>query len=452
MDPIQELIENVEEAQVDGSARATPAVSSSADTRRTKMVFVYSDEDEDGATHGDDAAANGVTEVPCETHAIPLSEEVLAELRADAHAIDTHVNELSEDANRQEDGTGGLSFQEDVWSGLGAAASAPALTSALMSHLNSGSSGRMHVREVDAPALWDGAFSSTTADGNADEAAVKAADEMPALLRRGLPAAAFVMASRRKRFRSAEGDVAHEKEPSSSTPAAVSHVASPAGGSPSAADSAEVDEEEEAIVVEELDVLPVYEEDGKTVRALQTRCGYQLTLDERDLLENAEDEVEEEGDVSDEAAVEAPYEDSDAVVAEGVVNCDGQDESISDVAAEAATEVDGMPEEDWGDLFDGDSDEDEEEEEIDEAIVVAVAEQLVRCCEADDLDPQMRLEATRFIATAKPLLKDLTDEKMTAKDFGQKIDRDLRRFQRIYRSVYRPRDSPIVINGVVMDM
>ncbi|KPA85155.1 hypothetical protein ABB37_01532 [Leptomonas pyrrhocoris] len=453
MDAVQELIENVRQAQVDGSSRAVPLVSATAATRRTKMVFVYSDEDEDDVHRGADDAARGTAVMPCENHAIPLSEDALAELRADAHAIDAPLHALSDGANEEDaDGMGNLFFQEDVLSGLGAAASAPGLTSTLMHSLSSASSGRMHVREVDAPALWDGAVASanTAADG-ASEA--NAAAEMPALLRRGLPASTFVLRSRRKRFRDPDGEVASTAQPFSSAPAAATQVSSSVGEPVVFSTGGATEAEESEAVLEELDVLPVYDEDGKTVRALQTRGGYQLTLDERDLLENA-DEADEEDAVdgaadsaADDAAVEPYGEDSAEAVEDNVVERqEGPDADASDVLAAPAAE-------EWGDLFDDSSDnEDEEEEEIDEAIVVAVAEQLMRCCEADDLDSQMSCEATRFVAAAKPLLKDLTEEAITPKEFGQKIDRDLRRFQRVYRSVYRPRDSPIVIDGVVMDM
>lgn len=205
MDPVQELLERVGQAQVDSSPCATPSTSASATTRRTKMVFVYSDEDEDGEVHtnGDvstgehTAAARGIAEVTCDSHAIALSEDALAELRADAHAIDARLNDVQDadvddlDSARGPGGMGGLFFQEDVLSGLGAAASAPGLTAAL--------AGGMRVREVDAPTLWDGAFATTSGrDGIVDNGG---APEMPALLRRGLPAATFVLESRRKRFR-----------------------------------------------------------------------------------------------------------------------------------------------------------------------------------------------------------------------------------------------------------
>lgn len=495
MDPVQDLLETVGSAQVDGTPRAAPSSSANASTRRTKMVFVYSDEDEDAdaqktatATDKTTSTAHGVAEVVCDTHAIPLSDDALAELRADAHAIDARLNDLQASADAEDEANaesdlarmGGLFFQEDLLSGIGAAASAPGLTASLLT-------GGMRVREVDAPRLWDGAFAASNTHGSSGggtggHAGTGGSEEpeMPALLRRGLPAATFVLESRRKRFRDAEGKA--EVSPKVSGEAAAQAVAGPsAAGEPAALaslpaeDAVEDDSAEEVEVVEELDVQPVYEADGKTVRALQTRGGYRLTLDERDLLEGADDEGEEVGnDAAEqgepEAAVDEEEEEGEGEEelsvgnggaegepmvrehgdGEGDVNTkeeEDDDRNIEALLAEPA------PAEDWGDFLDDeDDDDDEEEEEIDEAIVVAVVEQLVRCCEADDLDPQMSVEAGRFTATAKPLLEQLTAETITPKEFGQKVDRDLRRFQRIYRSVYRPRDSPIVIDGVLMDM
>lgn len=468
MDPVQELIEGIGPSQLECSGRATPPTAPSAAVRRTKLVFVYSDEDEEDPKHhltrATTTGATTVAEVSCETHAIPLSEDALAELRADAHAIDDRLDDIAKSADDSAEGDehgapGGLFFQEDVLSGLGAVASAPGLTSTLMGHFVSTTArGGLRVREVDAPALWDGAVASSNGTDGVDEATETGAVEVPALLRRGLPAASFVLESRRKRFRDTQGDSARsgreggekdEGASSSPAPAAVPKSTSSSAheggvrGDDEGADCGGGEDDEVVMVVEEqLDVQPVYDDDGETVRALKTRGGYQLTLDERDLLENDE-EVEE--------AETGAGEDADAVVAAQQAAAD-EDIGDDDAPNESDRQDDGA-QEDWGDLFDDiDEDDEDEEEEIDEAIVVAVVEQLVRCCEADDLDPQMSLEATRFTAAAKPLLKDLTDEVITAKTFGQRIDRDLRRFQRVYRNVYRPRESPIVIDGVVMDM
>lgn len=438
MDSVQELIQGVGQAQMNGNSQTIASPSPPTAPRRTKMVFVYSDEDD---VEGDKAstALNGMAEIPCDTHAIPLSEDVLAELRADAHAIDAQLNETSDGASA-DDNAEGLFFHEDILSGLGAAASAPGLTSSLRHHSADGApSGGMRVREVDAPALWEGALAppSTTDDYNA-------AVEMPALLRRGLPAATFVLESRRKRFRDAEGDHASPVV-RSGTAAANTSSATAAGGEPMAsAVGVEESEAVEAEEVEDFDVQPIFEEDGKTVRALQTRGGYVLTLDERDLLENADD--------GDEEGEEGAVEGSDTAVQHADVDEAAEVKDGDAMANEIAATDDVEAQDDWGDFLDDDEEDDEEEEEMDEAIVVAVVEQLVRCCEADDVDPQLSIEVGRFTAAAKPLLKDLTDEVISPKEFGQKIDRDLRRFQRIYRSVNRPRDAPIVIDGVLMDM
>lgn len=434
------------------------------------MVFVYSDEDDDAETarqpaqttaaHSSGVSAGGrVAEVACDAEAIAVSADALEELRA--QAAEMHVTALrhrtsngnghhaSGDGTSGDEGSddgedGGFVFEEDVVSGLAALGRAG---------LPFSTAGGMRVREVEAPRLWDGALASANGNGgNSDGAAAASAgeeaDETPQLLRRGLPAATFVLESRRKRFREAHVDpAAGEAEAvraGAPAPAAAAALLPPNahdGSRPeSASEGGEVEVEEEV----ELDVHPVYEADGTTVRALRTRGGYELTLDERDLLDGADEEggeKEGEGDTAEEGA--AAGADGDGAEVPSGVEATAADLPI---AAEAAEEAG-----DWGEFDDGD-DEDDEEEELDEALVVAVVEQLVRCCEADDLDPQMTLEAARFVATAKPLLAQLTEEVVTPAEFGQRMDRDLRRFQRIYKSVYRPRDSPIVIDGVITDL
>lgn len=455
MDAVQKLMDGVGQAQLDGTSRAVASPSPTVTTRRTKMVFVYSDEDEaeTGVEAPAEVSTRGVAALVCEADAIAVSEDALAEMRADAHAMD------APDSGEEESDDGQFCFQEDVLSGLGAAVTAPGLTEALLHYgaSQSGGSRSVRVKEVAAPALWEGALAAqkpVDGDGSQEDAQ----NAMPALLRRGLPAATFVLASRRKRFRDTEGDApssaappstaaAATTPPASSSSAGEPHVFAPDNNNEDGMDSVEAEAEE----VEDFDVQPVYEEDGQTVRALQTRGGYQLTLDERDLLEgndDDEDEVvagEEDGAA---AALEGEGREEDTAVALSEAGADEPgDEELAGEAAAAA-------EEDWADFFDdeGEDEDDEEEEELDEAIVVAVVEQLVRCCEADDVDSQLSIEVGRFTAAAKPLLKELTDGNISPKEFGQRIDRDLRRFQRIYRIVYRPRDSPIVIDGVLMDM
>ncbi|TPP54392.1 hypothetical protein CGC21_22755 [Leishmania donovani] len=414
MDPVQELIAGVGLSDLEGGHRPAQASSSASSTaldpssapapasppaaappRRTKMVFLYSDED---AVDGDDDGegrratqpANGVAEVLCDDHAIAVSADALAELQAEAAEMtavgmsdaQTSLLDANGDAN-------GFSFEEDVLSGLVGGASVSFITD-----------GGMRVREVTAPRLWEGAVApaaSSSLHGRGADAASSAAYELPLLLRRGLPAADFVLQSRRKRFR---------------------EVPASAGAT------------------------------VQTVRALRTRCGYELTLDEHDLLEDwaeGDEEDTEEGraDKGEDAAPPAA-----AAVTEGNEQANDGDRDAYNHDAPSTTRAAG----DWGDFHDFDDEEDEEEAELDEAIIVAVVEQLVRCCEADDLDPQISVEAARFIGAAKPLLEQLTNEVISPAEFVQRMEGDLRRFQRIYKSIYRPRDSPIVIDGVVTDL
>ncbi|KAG5500003.1 hypothetical protein GH5_04143 [Leishmania sp. Ghana 2012 LV757] len=509
MDPVQELIAAVGQADMEGGRRRTQAsllsssaaldvssaCASAAPPRRTKMVFVYSDEDDgedDGVEgHGAMRPESGVAEVLCDDHAIAVSADALAELQAEAAnaAVGTADAQTSLfDASG--DGNGFL-FEEDVVSGLAGGVSGPSATF-----------GGMRMREVAAPRLWEGAVapaaSSDFRGGGADDP-LSATDEAHPFLRRGLPAADFVLRSRRKRFREipvADGDPAQSsaKNAAATTTAGESVQESPAAaaepslhdphlsselfpGHPQGAQNSDgsllddASDSLEAAVEEEPDVYPVYADDGRTVRALRTRGGYELTLDERDLLECVAEEEEkdardghaeqndgaaaagaEEGKAADDGDHDAHVDD----VLSGPMA--GQLASSAAAAAEDGDEVAGtdLPEQaesdELGDFDDFDDEEDEEEAELDEAIIVAVVEQLVCCCKADDLDPQMAVEAARFVGTAKPLLEQLTNEMITPAEFVQRIDRDLRRFQRIYKAVYRPRDSPIVIDGVTTDL
>lgn len=432
-------------------------------------------------------SASGVAEVLCDDHAIAVSADSLAELQAEA-AEATAVG--VSDAQTSLLNANGFSFEEDVLSGLVGGASASCTTD-----------GGIRVREVTAPRLWEGAVApaaSSSLHGGGEGAASSAADELPLLLRRGLPAADFVLQSRRKRFRevpasagatvqpspkdaaaaaaagesaAASSEAAAESAPQDPSSSSELHVGHPQGGQrDDGSDSVEVE------VEEELDVYPVYEENGRTVRALRTRCGYELTLDERDLLEDwAEGDEEDTGEGCADKGEDAAPPAAAAVTEENKQTDDGDhvvyshdapsttraaqtansaaaaaaDEDDEDAGADLPVQVEA---EDWGDFRDFDEEEDEEEAELDEAIIVAVVEQLVRCCEADDLDPQISVEAARFIGAAKPLLEQLTNEVISPAEFVQCMERDLRRFQRIYKSIYRPRDSPIVIDGVVTDL
>ncbi|CAM39799.1 conserved hypothetical protein [Leishmania braziliensis MHOM/BR/75/M2904] len=513
MDLVQELIVGVDQADVEGGHRRAPASllssspaleafsaptpaapSAAAPPRRTKMVFVYSDEDDgdggDGCEgHGATRSESGVAEVLCDDDAIAVSADALAELQAEAATMtavvtahpQTSLLDGQGDVNR-------ISFEEDVVSGLIGGASAPFATA-----------GGMRVREVAAPGLWEGAVApamSSGIDGSSP-------DEVPPLLRRGLPAAAFLLQSRRKRFRetpASGGDVAQplpksaveatgagesatmsaagaaESSPHDSFPSEL-HVGHPQGGQHGSGSSIGDDSDSVEIEVEEeIDMYPVYEDDGMTVRALRTRGGYELTLDERDLLEDVAggDEKDAAADGAASSPCSAPPSAAATVEEDEEADDDNNDEhdygvpfvakvdqtansaaaaaaESEDVAADTDLPVEAEAEE-WSHLDFDDEDEDEEEAALDEVVLVAVVEQLLQCCEADDLDPQMSAEAARFISAAKPLLEQLTKEVISPAEFVQRMDRDLRRFQRIYKSVYRPRDSPVVIEGVVTDL
>lgn len=187
-------------------------------------------------------------------------------------------------------------------------------------------------------------------------------------------------------------------------------------------------------------IQPVLSADGVTLTAVHSG-GYTLTVDERELLEDPDA-------VEDCAAGEKDlWEPTPGVPREGMerlINRDAGGDDIVEAVAEDA--FDGG----WNDF---DDEEEEEEEELDHATIIAVVEQLVRCCEAEDLDPDLSIEAGRFLTVAKPQLQALLEEKsITPEEFAAQMDRDLCRFRRIFSAVYRPKDEPIVIDGVRMDM
>ncbi|CCW68586.1 unnamed protein product [Phytomonas sp. Hart1] len=174
---------------------------------------------------------------------------------------------------------------------------------------------------------------------------------------------------------------------------------------------------------EESGLEAIFNEDGSTVRAIRNGP-YCLTVDERDLIEN--DQGHEEA----------------------TAFCEKDDANSFDDAA-----IDILPNASEDENYLNDDDDDSDADcELDECLVVAVVEQLVRCCESEDLDQNMQREASRFLGVAKPLLTQLENETISLNTFSHLVDRDLHRFHRIFKSVYRPRDEPIVIDGVQMDL
>ncbi|KAH9600377.1 hypothetical protein LSM04_006998 [Trypanosoma melophagium] len=178
---------------------------------------------------------------------------------------------------------------------------------------------------------------------------------------------------------------------------------------------------------------PVLDEDG-LVRAVEVG-GYQLTVDES-YLQNSDEEKE---DVQ-EDNVEGEE------IASGTANENNDDNDYKHLGEEYQDAL----------VYDGDGydeeEEDEEDEELDEALLVAVVEQLVRCCESDELDEALREDGNRFLARAQPFLKQLHGGEIEPRAFGEELQSDIFRLQRAFRRVSRPTDSPIVIDGVVMDM
>ncbi|ESL09599.1 hypothetical protein TRSC58_02678 [Trypanosoma rangeli SC58] len=154
------------------------------------------------------------------------------------------------------------------------------------------------------------------------------------------------------------------------------------------------------------DPQPMVDGDG-LVRAIAVG-GYQLTVDERQLQ-----------------------------------SCSGDDEENAHKAVERG---------DDGDEVDDEDEEDEMDEELDEAVVVAVVEQLVRCCESDELDASLRESGERFLPKARSCLQRLHAGELEPATFGEEMRGDILCLLRAVQRLRRPKDAPIVIDGVVMDI
>lgn len=318
--------------------------------RRTKLVFLYSDDEEDvmpagEKTTGRDGAVVAVDVVPLN----PPSAEFLA---------------AEDDTDSAADVL--LPFAEDTTGEVVAVGAAP----------------RGRVKVADAPRLWDG----TNVDGGG------------ASLRRHLHAEeAKRLLQARKRFRDdCNADEAREKG-ADDTSAAVGDV-------------------------DTCGPRPILDDDG-LVRAIAVG-GYRLTVDEQQLQDSEDDG----GNKSEPVA---------GVGVDSDVHC-----SLGDNVNDGEVEEEEEEEEE----------EDEEDEELDEALVVAVVEQLVRCCESDELDEALRDAGANFLLKAQSCLQLLRDGEMNSADFGEEMRSDILRLQRAFQKTQRPKDAPIVVDGVVMDM
>ncbi|KAH8609140.1 hypothetical protein ERJ75_001252800 [Trypanosoma vivax] len=187
---------------------------------------------------------------------------------------------------------------------------------------------------------------------------------------------------------------------------------------------------------------PVVDDDG-CVRAVEI-CGYTLTVDEREMQE-CSGGTDNGGDGVGHLCVN------------GVERCDGDgdgdggDEDFNSPQGDCSDKIlDGeREEEEEEEDFPSD---DEEDEELDDVLVVAVVEQLVRCCESDELDEALRDEGRRFVERARPALDQLHAGETDPLAFGEALRPDILRLQHALSRVKRPVDAPIVIDGVPMDL
>lgn len=127
-----------------------------------------------------------------------------------------------------------------------------------------------------------------------------------------------------------------------------------------------------------------------------------------------------------------------------------------------ARELDGylftMDESDLQDYFDeeGDGEDEEEDEEddgLDDLVIVSAVEQLVHCCTSDDQTDDEKAAYAPFLEKARAALQELSDKTLTVDEFSEKMCNDVFRLQGTLRRLSRPpKDAPIIINGVLMDM
>jgi hypothetical protein len=131
------------------------------------------------------------------------------------------------------------------------------------------------------------------------------------------------------------------------------------------------------------------------------------------------------------------------------------------VTTTVARDLDGylltMDESDLQDYFDDEGEEDEEEDEeddgLDDLVIVSAVEQLVNCCTSDDQTDEERAAYGPFLEKAKAALQELSDKTLTVDEFSEKMCNDVFRLQGTLRRLSRPpKDTPIIINGVLMDM
>lgn len=178
---------------------------------------------------------------------------------------------------------------------------------------------------------------------------------------------------------------------------------------------------------------------------------------------------------------------TDGIVADDCVPCVALPVEGTEVLVKA---VDGyrltLREEDVQDVFsddgnDADEEEgDEEDDELDDLVIVSAVEQMLRCCqselEEDDLlqsstaralaDTESaetppappssgipRLCYQKFIEKASAQLQRLYSKEQTIHEFAEVMEPEVFHLQRVLRRSNKPpRDAPIVIDGVVMDM
>ncbi|CCD14236.1 unnamed protein product [Trypanosoma congolense IL3000] len=180
---------------------------------------------------------------------------------------------------------------------------------------------------------------------------------------------------------------------------------------------------------------PLFDSDG-LVRSVEVN-GYFLTVDETELQDS--NGVEKVG----EKELEYSNKTGNGVLHES----DDEQEGGEGRSSAPGEEEESQWSEEVGEDF-----EEEEDEELDAALVIAVVEQLVRCCESDELDEALRDDGNEFLARVRPLLERVGTGSMEASAFEEEVRDDILKLQRALKRASRPKEHPIVINDVVMDM
>jgi hypothetical protein len=133
---------------------------------------------------------------------------------------------------------------------------------------------------------------------------------------------------------------------------------------------------------------------------------------------------------------------------------------------------DGLPTADIAALSEEDEGEgldDEEDEELDNLTLVAAVEQMICCCEAELASQDRSLPGTAvddadgtnapqdsgyglFVIKARENLAKLTANEIDITEFSAIMSREMSWMERLIKRASRPPETPVIIDGVKMDL